>query len=113
VYAGVPLQGVQQLQKANARLHLRKEQSDWDAAIYKAKYDKVRQQRRGFPAFPCAWWWPGSNSIIMLMQQSAVATAGCAAALACSSTSERKHSKQTYHVIILSFSVLLLICVAA
>jgi hypothetical protein len=35
------LQDIQDLQKANARLQLAKEQSAWDAAMYKAKYDKA------------------------------------------------------------------------
>jgi len=35
------LQDIQELQRANARLQLAKEQSAWDAAMYKAKFDRA------------------------------------------------------------------------
>lgn len=38
------MQDLQQLQKANARLKLSKEQSAWDAATYKAKLERKEQE---------------------------------------------------------------------
>ncbi len=41
------LQDLAELQKANAKLQLAKEQSMWDVAVYKAKYDKAVTDKMG------------------------------------------------------------------